>query len=334
MDVKQNKVVYNIEGDDDTIFIPDTTGNMLLITSTNMYRVCTIKSTESDSCDDVSTCSNKLLDPDGNKCQANCDEGKIKMMPESICINSTLCDLNIYVLNTAQTECGLCNYFYPSGTKYKLNNTAGCLSEIPDNAVYYNELWNIYKCKTDYHLEDNQCKPDYCYETCETCNEVSNNTTDQKCSSCKSGYSLVDGNCIVTKTTIITQAPTTIPKIPTTAPKIPTTIPKIPTTIPKFPTLIPKIQTTITSPIPTTIIAFPLTIPQINCVEKCLTCSEDSNRLGLCLTCNTDKGYKKVNYTLVWTQFLDCKKVEDPKLINYYFNETLDEYRPCYKTCK
>ena len=181
VDVKQNKVVYNIEGDDDTIFIPDTTGNMLLITSTNMYRVCTIKSTESDSCDDVSTCSNILLDPDGNKCQANCDEGKIKMMPESICINSTLCDLNIYVLNTAQTECGLCNYFYPSGTKYKLINTAGCLSEIPDNAVYYDELWNIYKCKTDYHLEDNQCKPDYCYETCETCNEVSNNATDQKC---------------------------------------------------------------------------------------------------------------------------------------------------------
>ena len=67
--------------------------------------------------------------------------------------------------------------------------------------------------------------------------------------------------------------------------------------------------------------------------EKCLTCNADSNRLGLCLSCNENKGYKKVNYTLFLTQFLNCIKKEDPKFKNYYFNETTQEYRPCYKTC-
>ena len=334
IDVKLNKVVYNIEADNSTIFIPDTTGNMLLITSTDIYRVCTVKSTESDSCENPNTCSNLLLDPDGNKCQENCDEGKIKMMPESICINSSLCDLNIYVLNTAKTECGLCNYFYPSGTKYKLINTTGCLNDVPNNTEYYNQLWNIYKCKENYHLENSKCLPDSCYETCETCNEVSNNETDQKCSSCKTGYTLIDGNCIIPQTTIITHAPTTILKIPTTVPKIQTTIVKIPTTIPKIPTTIPKIPTTVITTIPTTILKIPLTSPPNNCEEKCLTCNEESTRLGLCLTCNEAQGYKKVNYTIVLTQFLDCRKEGDPKLINYYFNETFEEYRPCYKTCK
>ena len=82
--------------------------------------------------------------------------------------------------------------------------------------------------------------------------------------------------------------------------------------------------------IPTTI---PKTIPKVDCLdEKCATCDEESNKLGLCLTCN--EGYTKVNYTIVWTNFLDCKKKGDPKLNNYYYNSTFEEYRPCYKTCK
>ena len=54
----------------------------------------------------------------------------------------------------------------------------------------------------------------------------------------------------------------------------------------------------------------------------------------ICLSCNEAKGYKKVNYTLVLTNFLNCIKKEDPKFKKYYFNETSQEYRPCYKTCK
>ena len=84
--------------------------------------------------------------------------------------------------------------------------------------------------------------------------------------------------------------------------------------------------------IPTTIST---TIQEIKCLDqKCLKCSNESNILGLCLTCNEEEGYKKLNYTYKYIQFLDCIKKDDPKFISYYFNETSQEYRPCYKTCK
>ena len=93
------------------------------------------------------------VDPAGNKCQDNCDEGKIKFMPEGICVNEELCDLDYYIFNEAKTECGLCKYFNPDTEKYKLIETSGCLDEIPDNAEYYNENQKLLKCKTHYHLD-------------------------------------------------------------------------------------------------------------------------------------------------------------------------------------
>ena len=74
---------------------------------------------------------NLILDTGGNKCQEGCDSDKIKLMPESICISRSTCDLNFYILNSDKTICGLCSHFYPSESKYKLINTAGCLSTIP-----------------------------------------------------------------------------------------------------------------------------------------------------------------------------------------------------------
>ena len=136
--------------------------------------------------------------------------------------------------------------------------------------------------------------------------------------------------------TTLPKIPTTILKIPTTIPKIPTTLPKIPTTIPKIPTTIPKIPTTVIESPPTTIIT-PIieTVPKMECIdEKCLTCNEESNSLHLCLSCNEDAGYKKVNYTFVFVEFVDCIKQNDPSFKNFYFNETTQEYRPCYRTCK
>ena len=205
IDVKINKVIYNLEGDEDTIFIPDTTGNMLAITSTSMYRVCFAKSSSGDYCENIGseTCTNIILDPERNKCQDACDEDKIQLMPEGFCIKKNLCDLNIYILNEDETKCGLCSYFYPDGAKYKLINTSVCLSEKPDNAEYYNQQWNLYKCKENYHLDNNQCKRDSCFERCETCNEVSNDITNQKCTSCKENYKLDNGNCIIPPSTII-----------------------------------------------------------------------------------------------------------------------------------
>ena len=60
----------------------------------------------------------------------------------------------------------------------------------------------------------------------------------------------------------------------------------------------------------------------------------ESKQFDLCLTCNEAEGYKKLNYTIVLTQFVNCIKKEDPKYKNFYFNDTLQEYRPCYKTCR
>ena len=105
IDIKENKVLYNIEADDVT-FIPDSSGQMLAITSDSLYKVCVVK--VNNECSDTSTCAKIMLDPDGNKCQDHCDDDKIFIMPEGICIDKSLCDLNIYVFNDDETECGLC----------------------------------------------------------------------------------------------------------------------------------------------------------------------------------------------------------------------------------
>ena len=63
-----------------------------------------------------------------------------------------------------------------------------------------------------------------------------------------------------------------------------------------------------------------------------MTCDEESNNLGLCLTCKN--GYLKVNYTYIFIKYYDCLKPDDPKIKkNFYYDEILEEYRPCYKTC-
>ena len=41
-----------------------------------------------------------------------------------------------------------------------------------------------------------------------------------------------------------------------------------------------------------------------------------------------------MNYTTVYKEFLNCISENDPKFRNFYYNSTLGEYRPCYKTCK
>ena len=155
---------------------------------------------------------------------------------------------------------------------YKLINVQGCLNEIPNNAEYYNENQKLLKCKTNYHLENNQYLPILCFERCETCSEVSTNINSQKCLSCKNGYILHDNNnCLNLPTTIpniiTTNIPTTIPisipRIPTfTIPIIPTTISMVQTTIPLIQTSIPLISTT--NPIiETTVSIIETTIPII-----------------------------------------------------------------------
>ena len=398
IDIEKNKVLYNIESEF-TKFIPVSNHEMLAINSTSAYKICIIKSVSDGNTYCSETCSSGelILDADGNKCQTGCDSGKVKLMPDNYCIKKSECDKNIYELNSDETICGLCSYFNngDNGAKYKFINTAGCLSTIPNNADFYNEKLNILKCKTNYHFNDEECIPDYCYESCATCSEISNEFNDQKCLSCKQGYtSDNNGNCILAPTTIIIPPttvkippttvtippttinippttvniphttvnipPTTIKIPPTTIMETPTTIAVSPTTINIPPTTVVEPQTTIKTPpttfiiLPTTVIiplttlittipekiatAIPTTIPlpkpEKKCAEKCLECNAESNEHNLCVSCNEALGYKKVNYTLKLTKFLDCLKKEDPHLKKFYYNETLNEYRPCYKTCK
>ena len=397
---------------------------MLAMNSTSAYKICIIKSENNGNTYCSETCSSGqlILDADGNKCDTGCGSGKIKLMPDNYCIKKSECDRNIYELNDDETICGLCSYFNEgeNGAIYKFINTNGCLSTIPNNADFYNENLKILKCKTNYHLDNGECTPDYCYESCETCSEISDNINDQKCLSCKPGYkSDNNGNCIVAPTTLIippttvnippttitippttippttiteppttvtvppttvsippstiTEPPTTVTVPPTTVSIPPSTITEPPTTVTVPPTTITIPPTTITSPttviVPQTTIKTPLTTsiipsttvieppttlitslpdkisttipttiplpkPEKKCSEKCLECNAESNALNLCVSCNEALGYKKVNYTLVLTKFLDCLKKEDPHLKKFYYNETLDEYRPCYKTCK
>ena len=88
IDIELNKVLYNIEGNFKT-FIPISTHEMLAITETSAYKICIIK-TESNECSNTCTNTNLILDPDRNKCQSECDIGKIKLMPDGICIDSNL----------------------------------------------------------------------------------------------------------------------------------------------------------------------------------------------------------------------------------------------------
>ena len=91
INVKENKVLYNFD-EEITLFIPNSSSEILAITSTSAYKVCMIKT--GSSCSDSCSGGSLTLDPDGNKCQNGCDSGKVKLMPEGICINKDSCDEN------------------------------------------------------------------------------------------------------------------------------------------------------------------------------------------------------------------------------------------------
>ena len=295
IDTKKNIVVFNTE-EEILTYVPYSTISMLAITSSTAYEICIIK--KDGACIDSYGCSstnNKyIVDLEGNYCASSCADGKVLLIRENMC--NTTCDNSYYVLYNSQ--CGLCKQLYPD-TPYKIIGASNCLAEtdIPEGAEVYNSKLYLLKCKSGYKLEGDTCVVN-CYETCATCSEYSSDESEQKCFSCKDGYTLDNNNnCIIPATTIITNAPTTIAQIPTT----------IQTTIP------PTIKTTI-------ITTIPITIPVLdNCLnEKCLTCNEQSLSHDLCLSCNEEKGYRKVNYTSVLTEFYDCILNTSSKLSKYF----------------
>ena len=238
-----------------------------------------------------------ILDEEGNKCQANCDAGKIKLMPEGYCIKSESCDLNIYELNSDSTECGLCKYINSnSDAQYKFINTRGCISitSLPTNAEYYNENSKLLQCKTNHHLDNGECVPDFCYERCQTCSSASSDITDQKCLTCKSGYTLDEesGNCEESPTTIIIP-PTTINIPPTTMIIPPTTVITPPTTVINPPTTVIIPPTTVITP-PTTVITPPTTVitPPTTVITPPTTQITETEYIG---QCKNESKYLKQN---------------------------------------
>ena len=112
MDIKNNKVLFNTD-ETITTFVPYSNTEMLVITPNSAYKICIYKDIDNNQCLETCSTGNLILDIDGNKCKSNyeCDEGKIKLMPNDICINNSFCDLNIFIKNS--THRGLCKELYP-----------------------------------------------------------------------------------------------------------------------------------------------------------------------------------------------------------------------------
>ena len=336
LDIGWNRVVFNTKESIDT-FIPYSDIAMLAITSETAYEVCVLKS--GDSC--ISSCSNEgeglILDIDKNKCGTGCDAEKIEMLPEHVCVNPTYCDTSIYIKNA--THCGLCKYFYPDGLKYSFikNTKIDCLDTIPEEAEEYNTKLHLLRCKSGYKLENDECVTD-CYSLCNTCSEHSDDENSQKCLTCKAGYSLEEEtkNCKkIIATTILPEImieSSSQISVESSSEHLTVTS----TELPESPSTEVEVYSSEHLAVASTELPIsPSTEMEISCPnEKCLTCNKGSISLDLCLTCNEAKGYKKVNYTFIYIEYLDCIKEDNSKLIHFYYNGTIDQYKPCYKTCK
>ena len=117
IDTKKNKVVFNTD-EEILTYVPYSDFSMLAITSNTAYEICIIK--KDGICIDSSDCpyNNYILDINENRCSLY-GIGKIFLLREGIC-NDT-CDESIYISNGY--ECGLCKQLYPS-TPYKLINSS------------------------------------------------------------------------------------------------------------------------------------------------------------------------------------------------------------------
>ena len=242
-DIKLNRIMFHTDKEVD-LFIPYITfidenggyqhsNSMLMITKDSAYRICAIKNSNGDDCVEECPTGQKIIfDVDGNKCvdiNKNCDNEKINLIPEDICVSNSQCDTSIFMSNG--THCGLCRDM-DDNKKYKFINGTECLSEIPlEGAKIYNENLSLLVCDSGYILQENTCII-HCFNTCKTCFEYSENENEQKCKTCIEGYYIVDNvanNCepippttlqipitsIITSTlttslaNIITSAPTT-----------------------------------------------------------------------------------------------------------------------------
>ena len=326
-DITLNKIMYNTD-EKINVFIPYSNNSMLAITDESAFRICAIFKDSNDN-DCIEECpSGKIMlnTIHGNQCveaTTECSgDTPYTLIPEEICIDS--CD-ELYFISDDNKKCGLCRDMNPTN-QYKILNSIECISasNIPEGAEIYNDKLYLLQCKSGYILDDDKrtCVP-HCYQTCATCTEYSTSESTQHCKTCIEGYFLENGaednNCleIIPTTSVLTEPPTTF--------------------TPSTEALTSEALTTETLTTETlTTEVFTTEEPVIECSEenneKCLKCDEESNKLGLCIECQ--EGFKKVNYTTLHPQYLDCLKSDDPILRSFFYEETAQEYKPCYKTCK
>ena len=270
LDIKINRIVWNTDKTVKT-FIPyirtrsagdqgtyEYADSMLVITEDSAYRVCAYNY-NNDCVEECPSGTKIVIDTDGTKCvgswESSCNNPKVTLVPEGICIKQAQCNTATYKLTYDQ--CILCRDLY-NDKRYRFIGGTDCLDSnilSSEGVVLSDTKFYLLECDNGYQLENDNCVP-HCYSTCLRCTYYSTNKNDQKCKSCIDGFYLDnDNNCQPVPTTIPTTIMTTIPTtifttIPTT---IFTTIPTtIFTTIPT--TIVTTIPTTIATTIPTTII--------------------------------------------------------------------------------
>jgi len=147
-DIITNKVLFNTN---EAIkkYIPFSKYSMLAITDNSAYEICIIsvdgKCIEKCDNDDI------IINTKGKN---YCKCPKYYFIPSYKCIDT--CDLNFYI--NIDNQCGLCKDL--GGNKiYKLINTTGCLEEIPDNTIFYDEDSFLLTCDENSYLENETCIP-------------------------------------------------------------------------------------------------------------------------------------------------------------------------------
>ena len=69
-----------------------------------------------------------------------------------------------------------------------------------------------------------------------------------------------------------------------------------------------------------------------NCSKECLICNEESNNLGMCITCNIDEGYYPVFNRSIYERYYKCLHISNKG--KYYLDEENKILKPCYDLCK
>ena len=152
-DIKLNKVIFNT---DEVInsygLLSSEPISFFVRTSDSVYKICPIADENNNCIESCDSPNNLFINSIGqNFCGSECSSEFI-MMKNEICIDE--CDENIFY--KLDNKCGLCKDLNEEN-KYKLINTTGCFSDIPEGAEIYDHKHYLLKCQEDYYLIEGSC---------------------------------------------------------------------------------------------------------------------------------------------------------------------------------